>query len=140
METLIETPSRQTGRLVKHQHDAPNIKMIANDFLQELLSQKLEVVLIPAPEQRHDGHCIRAVQEENPKWYQKFCSIYQSNRKGTRVRTKIKRRETIKALEALRRGASIGCYSERLISFIENYKEFWGGAAEEPYTFDEFYF
>lgn len=114
------------------------IEEIANDLLQELLSSRLEVVLIPAPEQRHSGHCVRAVQEANPEWYQKFCEIYPSNRKGRKIRTKIKRRETIKALEFISKGKTAGCYGERLISFIHNHlKRDMGGGS---YSFDEFNF
>ena len=43
-------------------------------LLGELQSNKLEVILIPAPEQRFSGHKIRVAVNHNPPWYSQ---IYQ---------------------------------------------------------------
>lgn len=91
----------------------------AEEMLFELESNYLEVVLVPAREQRHSTHCIRAVQYENAAWYRKFCEQYPSARKGTKIRTRIKRRETIDALQKILNGVTSGIYVERLLDFIE---------------------
>lgn len=40
------------------------------EFLHyDLRSNKLEVILIPAPEPKHLGHMIRIVENQNPDWY-----------------------------------------------------------------------
>ncbi len=36
---------------------------------------KLKIILIPAPEQKHCGHKIRVVDQSNPEWYSE---LYQS--------------------------------------------------------------
>lgn len=89
------------------------------NMLLELESGCLEVVLIPAPDPRHSGHCIRAVQYQNAAWYRKFCSLYPSSRKGFKTRTRIKRAAAIKALERIIAGNTAGIYAERLLKFIE---------------------
>jgi hypothetical protein len=96
---------------------------VAEHLLNELESNYLEVVLIPAPDRRHSGHCVRAVQSANADWYRDFCNKYPSRRKGFKTRTRIKRRETIKALEKILSGDFSGVYSERLLNYIdENFK------------------
>jgi hypothetical protein len=106
-------------------------KDAALDLLIELESTRLEVVLMPS----HDWDCakrggrIRVVQSRNCKWYRDFCSSYQTNRKRARQRrnysdTKIKRRETVRALERMIDGNFYGLYAERLELFIvERMKE-----------------
>jgi len=89
-------------------------------MLFELESNCLEVVLVPASEQRHDGHRARAVQYANAAWYRKFCALYSSNRKGSKVRTRIKRRETIAALKRIIEGETKGVYVERILNFIDH--------------------
>lgn len=91
----------------------------AEEMLLELEANRLEVVLIPAPEKRHVGHCVRAVQDANPEWYRKFCAEYPSARKGTRIRTRIKRQATINALKRILEGETRGVYVERLLDFLE---------------------
>jgi len=47
------------------------------DYLySDLLNNKLTIVLIPAPDPRHDCHMVRAVESENPGWYQGLYSSY----------------------------------------------------------------
>lgn len=89
-------------------------------MLWELETNYLEVVLIPASEQRHSGHCIRAVQNANCGWYKDFCSLFPSGRKGRKIRTRIKRRETVRALKKIIAGKTEGVYVERLLRLIES--------------------
>jgi len=95
------------------------IAEVAQSLLDELEQGQLEVVLVPAQDKRHSGHCVRAVQNQNARWYQKFCSQYVSGRKGFKTRTRIKRRETVCALEKLSTGEVSGVYGERLLEFIK---------------------
>lgn len=91
-------------------------------MLWELEEACFEVVLIPAQEQKHSGHCIRALQSGNPKWYTNFAAEYQSitgrGRKRKRVATTfIKKANTVSALSRLLRGKDAGIYAERLLEF-----------------------
>lgn len=100
------------------------IKEAAGDLLAELQSHSLEVVLTPAPDQRHSMHVIRSVQDSNCKWYRDFCEQYQSSRKRRSFKsdTCIKRRDTINALERISDmlvgGRVAGVYVERLFPLI----------------------
>lgn len=42
---------------------------LAETLLKELETQKLRIGTVPAPDQRHSNHKIRAVFETNPVWY-----------------------------------------------------------------------
>ncbi len=118
---IIRERDRETGKKIIVDFES---QVISLDLLDELESSYLEVVLIPAPERKHAEHYIRAVQSQNAQWYRKFCEEYVSNRKGSKLRTRIKRRATIKALEKLANGINDSIYTERLLEFIRNnYKE-----------------
>ena len=93
----------------------------AFELLVELEGAHLEVVLIPASEQRHIGHCVRAVQEQNCDWYRQLCDEHQSSRRRRSFKsdTRIKRQHTIRALERMSRGDLRGTYAERLKKYVE---------------------
>lgn len=93
-------------------------KLTPENMLWDLEANYLFVILTPAPEQRHANHCIRTVEAQNPKWYQDFCALYPSSRKGTKTRTRINRRETIKWLKRIIEGETEGVYVEKLLEFI----------------------
>lgn len=44
----------------------------ATYLLHDLRQNRLEVILIPAPEPKHHSHKIRAVQHTNPMWYREL--------------------------------------------------------------------
>ncbi len=98
------------------------IQVKALELLDELDANYLEVVLCPASDQKHSGHCVRVVQYQNAYWYREFCSMYSSARKGFKTRTRIKRRETRKALEKLANGENNSVYTERIIDFLRTYE------------------
>jgi hypothetical protein len=50
-------------------------------MLLDLLGNELSVVLIPAPDIRHGGHCVRAAESINCFWYRKFCGQFPPNGK-----------------------------------------------------------
>lgn len=98
-------------------------KPTPQQLLDELESTWLEVVLIPAPDPRHTGHCIRVAHQHNPLWYKAFCLKY--NRSRNRYRkpdTLINRAHTIRALRNMINGKTSGIYVERLKEFIDEYK------------------
>lgn len=122
METLRRKPSRKAKK------KGGGLAQLAKKYLLELDSHCLEVVLIPSRD--HDcamrGGKIRAVQEQNAEWYRKFCSEHESNRKDrlrwSKFKTKIKRRETRRALEQLIAGKCESPYAKDLRDFIERDK------------------
>jgi len=75
----IWTPKKRISYLP----DFPrNLFIIDAEFLyQEFMSNKLKVVLIPAPSPQHAGHKIRIAQSHNPEWY---ASIYYSHNRRSR--------------------------------------------------------
>ena len=79
------------------------IQKLARQYLLELESSHLEVVLIPAPDPRHPTHMVRAVQEQNCRWYRELCEEHPSNghSKKLKFQTKIKRNLVVKALKSL---------------------------------------
>jgi hypothetical protein len=104
-----------------------------HSLLAELEGARLDVVLIPAPEPRHSGHCIRVAAEYNADWYRELCAEYQSSRRRNRLNdndTRIKRKDTIRALERALAGHFESAYVDRLMPFIrERMKEMRGGGA-----------
>jgi hypothetical protein len=87
---------------------------------------QLEVVLVPAPEPKHSGHMVRCVANQNPRWYQHFCSLYTAHRArprtGRKHDTLIKRRETVRALEIILEGSGESFPAvERLKEFVRRY-------------------
>jgi hypothetical protein len=74
------------------------------EMLSDLESNRLEVVLTPARDARHIGHCVRVAASVNPLWYRNHCARYASQRtryKGGKFKTKVKRRDTLKTLKRL---------------------------------------
>lgn len=94
----------------------------ANEMLDELLRHRLEVVLVAAPEEKHSGHKIRLVCDQNAKWYREFCALYSGTRKqGHKVRTYIHRPTVVKHLSRIAQnlsGAPDSIYKRRLVEFI----------------------
>lgn len=122
METLRRKPSRKAKKR------GGGLAALARDYLLELDSHCLEVVLIPSRE--HDcamrGGKIRAVQEQNAEWYRKFCGEHESNRKDrlrwSKFKTKIKRQWTRRALNELIAGKCETYYARDLKEFILRYE------------------
>lgn len=83
-------------------------RLTAHEMARELAAHGLDVVLAPAPDPRHVGHCIRVVTGRNPGWYRHLCQTVTCDRRHRRERalhdTGIKRRETLVALRRLASG------------------------------------
>lgn len=91
----------------------------------ELREARFEVVLIPAPEPKHTGHQVRALQYANPRWYSEFTNLYRNCRgigekRMKRPRTYIKKETTLRALEQIGKGKTEGVYIKRLLHFINS--------------------
>ena len=73
------------------------------EMLDELETQRLEVVLIPQPDPANPGACLRAVAAVNPAWYRRICAAFESRRKRhyRKFKTKVKRAEIRRVLAAL---------------------------------------
>jgi hypothetical protein len=56
-------------------------------LLGELESNRLEVILVPAPDPKHTGHMIRAVENRNPGWYSNLYWSYNHFRRDKSVRS-----------------------------------------------------
>jgi hypothetical protein len=113
----------------KRKQKEPTIRDLAQEYLLELESNYLEVVLIPSRDQdcAMRGGMIRAVQYQNAEWYRAFCAEHESNRKDrmrwSKFKTKIKRRETRRALSELIAGKCETPYARTLKDFIQRYEQ-----------------
>lgn len=104
------------------------VRQLAHEYLLELDSNCLEVVLIPSrdPDCYLRGGMIRAVQSQNCDWYRRFCAEHESNRRDrlrwSKFKTKIKRAWTRRALLELIAGKCETAYAKDLASFIHRYE------------------
>lgn len=89
------------GTVMYPEHLLPVLKAM----LVELNSTRLEVLLVPAEDQRHCGHKVRVVESNNPWWYREICSRYPSRSKSHSrcpwKHTRVKRRRILEALEKM---------------------------------------
>lgn len=84
-----------------------------------LKENRLEVMKVPRGE-----IWIRVAYARNCEWYQQLCGNYvRRRRRYPRVRTYIKRRETIKALERMISGDRQTEYAKRIIDVVGSLKE-----------------
>lgn len=88
----------------------------------ELIERKLEVVLIPAPDQRFIGHCIRLVVNTPPEWFRKFIKQH---------RWIPKRDATLRALAMISQGLVETEYAK--IWFVEIEKQLANELEEIPF-------
>ncbi|MHC1701778.1 MAG: hypothetical protein AB9900_12555 [Humidesulfovibrio sp.] len=79
-------------------------------MLQDLECERLEVILVPAPERRvHRWQAVRAVFSRNPDWYRELAATFQRTR---RVRTarksdpRFKRADVVDVLQRLLSGGT----------------------------------
>ena len=104
-------------------------RFVAGIMLRQLEREGLEVSLVPAPEQKHSDHQIRAVENRNPSWYRDLCAAYPSNRTRTRQRkakftdSLIDRRLVIRALEQISLGKNTTLYTRRVLPIVKKYSK-----------------
>ncbi len=64
----------------------PELRSAVEIMLEQLRVERLEVGLVPAPEQQHMVHCVRAVLCANPSWYRELAATYQRHRRARKDR------------------------------------------------------
>ncbi len=94
----------------------PEIAASLQEMLAELESNQLEIVLTPAPRPAHEGHMIRVRAGQNPRWYREHCARFPSSRRRRNPRpdTRVRRRDTVKALRDMLSGGSRSRYAVEL--------------------------
>ena len=87
----------------------------------ELQANKLNVVLVQAPEKAHIKHMIRVAESRNPGWYQEICANYPdtSDRRTSSIIKRSAIKTTLKQL--FRYGKSEKKYAPDLIEIAEDY-------------------
>ncbi|MCK5564519.1 MAG: hypothetical protein KAJ07_04680 [Planctomycetes bacterium] len=99
----------------------PATRKAARCMLKSMDYERLSVVLISAPNPKHDDHMVRATETNNPTWYRLFCSQYERIRPGyAKPRTLITRKDTIRGLDELTGNKCKSLYAQRLKDFIES--------------------
>ncbi len=100
-----------------------NRRAVALHMAAELEASRLEVTLITA---KLGCGKVRVVVSENPRWYQKLCALYSRTRgRWRKLKTYIKRRETITALYRIARGLPCGVYAQRLKPLMREVERDW---------------
>jgi len=110
--------SRQTGVFL-----TPVYRRALRAMLAELLNSQLEVTLAPSkrPEEAARGGMIRVILDQNAPWYRRFCAAHVSHRKdaGAKFKTRIKRQDTIEAIERmLKSHRASGFYEDAIIEHV----------------------
>ena len=102
--------------------DARDIQAAVVHMLIELESNRLEVVLVPSGDCSHE-RMSRVAVARNPEWYRALCAEFpRAGRERRKVRTIIKRRETLSALERIAIAGKDGSvYCERLWPYVVDY-------------------
>lgn len=70
------------------------VKSEAKQLYKELKSNRLHVILVPAPYPMHSTHMIRAINGQNPEWYRDIFSRDEA----------IKRQHSLQALKRISNG------------------------------------
>lgn len=85
-------------------------------MLAELEGNQLLVQLVPEKRHTCEGGMIRVAVSKNATWYRQFCAAHTSDRLRNRslVDTRIKRRNTVRALQQLIAGQPAGKYAPEL--------------------------
>jgi len=65
----------------------------ADSLYHDLRSNRLEVILVPAPFPKHQDHMIRVVASQNPQWYQELYRSYPQQ---------LRRPHSLRALDRIR--------------------------------------
>jgi len=90
------------------------IRNKAKAMYAELAEHSLEVILVPAPEPKHCGHCIRVAADRPPQWFSELSGryLYRKGRQKPRP-SFIKRQESLRALQEIANGHVRTIYAQR---------------------------
>lgn len=92
------------------------------EMQNELLENRLEVILIPQVNPPNVGACIRVAARSNCSWYQKMCGDFPSKRRYPyrKFKTAVKRRHIVKVLEKMIAGRDVKSkYADWITSYAE---------------------
>jgi hypothetical protein len=94
-------------------------------MLNELEANQLVVMLVPQKRHTNEGGMIRVAVSKNATWYRKFCAAHPSSRKRRNAApdTRIKRRETIAALNAMIAGVHSTYHREALMGIARGFSK-----------------
>lgn len=92
-------------------------------MLAELEGNRLEVILVPQRRWTNEGGCVRVAVSRNCRWYRAWCLANPSSRrrKNNAPDTRIKRANTVKAIEGLIAGTYQGKYREGLLKVARKF-------------------
>jgi hypothetical protein len=99
--------------------------IFARRALMELEHQFLQVVLTPAPHPHFEGHMIRSVVNQNPKWYQDFVRSFWGWHGKHRYGCQLKKKQVVAALRRVcdkNIVLAVG-YEGRILKHL---KDYWG--------------
>ena len=100
----------------------PALRETVEWMLHEFKTTQLTVTLVP---NRDGDGCIRAVSEENPKWYRSICSTRPSSRRRRKAAfdTAVKRANVMSAFTGLLNGGTRSQHAQEIIEWAEYLKE-----------------
>lgn len=92
-------------------------------MLAELESSRLEVILVPLRRPANVGGMARVAASVNAPWYRRFCAAFPSDRirRKAAFDTRIKRANTVAALNALIAGHCRSKYAPALLRIAAKY-------------------
>lgn len=120
-----------TGMLERPRRAPARFRSTIQRMLDELEGNRLEVCCIPSifPELADRGAKIRCVASQNTPWYQDYCRQWEARRTRPRRKllhdTRVKRRETILALQGLLNGGTRSIYVNDLLEMAVVWKKKW---------------
>jgi hypothetical protein len=90
-------------------------------MLNELEASQLEVALVPQRRFTNHGGMVRCAIQKNAKWYRDYCAAHPSSRvrKNLAPDTRIKRRDTLRVLQAIIQGGSRSKYVPALLAIAK---------------------
>lgn len=90
----------------------------ARRALRELENERLQIILVPAPDPHFSGHCIRVIASTNPRWYRGFVAG-RWDRRGCQV----KRRRVERALRRVADDAFVrgNGYEVRILKLLDGW-------------------
>lgn len=98
-----------------------NVKLCAEEMYYNLLHNRQEVILVSSIREPNGIGKLRVAEQKPPEWFSEFANQYiKQTKKYPRIRPKIYRHATLRALIRLMNGDCSTLYTERLLNFINN--------------------
>lgn len=90
---------------------------------EDLDQSRLEVTLVPAPDQRHCGHMVRVVAGHNPGWYRDLLSLFPRSRRDRAHRftdSTLNRRDVLAVIHRLLTSHTRSIVAGHLLAFAQD--------------------